>query len=320
MKRVREAAPANVSFVDELADLLRVSNDSAYRRMRCETLLSIDEISMICEHFKVPFETGSQANAQSVKFNYFNLSNKEENFKKWLSGLRDNVKQIAGAKDGEILYAADDVPVWHHFTNDEFICFKIFYWMKSIVNEPKYADKKFDPSLVEKELVEIAKDLLAHYDRTISAEIWTEDTLNSTLKQIEYFWESGYFQDKEQALRMCDFVTEELDILQRKAERSSKLRQENESGTEDFKLYRSEVMIGNNSVLVTVGNNKVVYLSNNTFNMMSTTTPDFIEENEAWLKNLVRKSILISGVSEKQRNQFFRILHNKVQAMKNSIQ
>jgi hypothetical protein len=114
-------------------------------------------------------------------------------------------------------------------------------------------------------------------------------------------------------------VTEGLRILQNKAERSSKLIGEKESGTENFKLYRSEVMVGNNSILVTLGNNKIAYVSNNTFNMMSTTTADFVDENEAWLKNLVRKSILISGVSEKQRNQFFKILHDKVDAVRKSI-
>jgi hypothetical protein len=52
---------------------------------------------------------------------------------------------------------------------------------------------------------------------------------------------------------------------------------------------------------------------------MSTTNADFVHENEHWLQNLVRKSTLISGVGEKQRNQFFRLLRDKIELVKNKI-
>lgn len=319
LTRVKQSAPANISFVDELADLLGVSNDSAYRRMRGETLLGIDEIALICKHFKVPFETEVQKDASSVSFNFLRLEGKMENFKKWLESLNNNVKHIGTVPGSQILYAADDVPIWHHFVEDEFIAFKLFYWMKSILNVPEFVNSGFDPSLLDKDLIKTAHELLKNYNTIHSTEIWTEDTLNSTLKQVEYFWESGFFKDKAQALRMCDHVMEVINTLCRKAEQSSKLIAKGEKGTENFTLYMSEVMVGNNSILVTLGNTKVAYVSNNTFNMMSTTNPGLIEENEMWLKNLIKKSVLISGVGEKQRNRFFQILREKVEHLKNKI-
>ena len=99
LARVKSVLPANVSFVDELAELLNTSNDSAYRRLRAETFLSIDEIALICAHFKVPFETQTQTNSNNVSFNYFKLEGKEENFKHWLVTMRDNVKRISDSKD-----------------------------------------------------------------------------------------------------------------------------------------------------------------------------------------------------------------------------
>lgn len=319
LNRVKQSAPANISFVDELADLLGVSNDSAYRRMRAETLLGIDEIAAICKHFKVPFETEVQENTSSVSFNFVRLAGKKENFRKWLESLNQNVKHIGSVPGSQILYAADDVPIWHHFVEDEFIAFKLFYWMKSILNVPEFANSKFEPELIESELIKTAHEILKHYNHIASTEIWTEDTLNSTLKQVEYFWESGFFRDKAQALRMCDHVMEVVNTLQKKAEHNSKLIAKGEKQTENFTMYMSEVMVGNNSILVSMGNTKVAYVSNNTFNMMSTTSPDLVEENEMWLKNLIKKSVLISGVSEKQRNRFFNILKEKVEQVKQKI-
>lgn len=318
MTKVKSAIPAHVSFVDELADLLKTSNDSAYRRIRGETLLSIDEVTAICSYFKVSLETASQPDSETVTFNYRILKGGSEGFRNWLAILLDNVKRIS-ASGGSVMYAADDVPVWHHFFRDDFASFKVFYWMKSILNAPELENKPFDMDLIDPELVTKAKELLQEYNQLKSTEIWTEDTLNSTLKQIEYYWESGFFKDKGTALLMCDCVEEEVNTLRRNAERCSKLPGENGSTVENFSFYQSEIMVGNNSILANVGDTKIAYVSNNTFNFMTTMDRSFVNENETWLKNLLRKSILISGVNEKQRNKFFTVLKHKIDGLRATI-
>jgi hypothetical protein len=49
---------------------------------------------------------------------------------------------------------------------------------------------------------------------------------------------------------------------------------------------------------------------------MLTTDFAFSEETESWLDNMMRRSSLISGVSEKQRNIFFSQLINRVEGLK----
>jgi hypothetical protein len=319
LQRVKSALASNVSFVDELADLLKLSTDSAYRRIRCETLFNIEEITQICKHFRVSFDPEVQHMSNKVTFDYLKLDDKKENFKLWLMFISGDVKKIGTSINNQIIYGADDVPIWHHFFNKELIAFKLFYWLKSILNSPDYADVNFDVNLIDDEMVESAMEMLRNYNEINSVEIWTEDTLNSNLKQIEYFFESGFFNTKQDALRLCDLYVEELNLVLKKAAKSSKLIEKGESGRENFKLYKSEVMIGNNSILANIGSTKIAYVSNNTFNMMSTTSADFVHENELWLNNLLRKSTLISGVGEKQRNQFFRVLRDKIDVLRQRI-
>ncbi|MDP1726443.1 MAG: hypothetical protein Q8M15_06635 [Bacteroidota bacterium] len=319
LQRIKTAVPPNVSFVDELADLLKLSTDSAYRRIRCETLFNIEEITLICKHFRVSFDPEVQHMSNKVTFDYLKLDDKKENFKLWLMFLAGDVKKIGSSPNNQIVFAADDIPVWHHFNNDMLIAFKLFYWLKSILNAPEYTDLSFDPKHIDSGMINSAADILKNYDQINSTEIWTEDTINSTLKQVEYFWESGYFNNKADALAICDLLTEELNTIFKKASKSSKLIGPGQSGKENFKLYKSEVMIGNNSILANIGSTKLAYVSNNTFNMMSTTSADFVHENELWINNLLRKSTLISGFAEKQRNQFFRILRDKVDLVKQKI-
>lgn len=319
LQKIKATLPAHYALVDELADLLGTSNDSAYRRMRGETLLSIEEIFKICSHFKVPFETTTHPNSDDVTFTYRRLRDQPEGFSKWMEAMLGNVLRIAQVPNSSILYAANDIPIWHHFNNDELIAFKLFYWQKSILNVPQLEGKKFNPDLLNPDDIQKASEMLKAYNQINSTEIWTEDTVNSTLKQVEYFWESGFFNSQEEALRMCDHIQEELNLLKQKAEKNSKLIGKGESETENFTLYQSEVMIGNNSILATLGSQKIAYSSYNTFNMMATQNEGYITESESWIKNLTRKSILISGVNEKQRHRFFRILDEKIDDLRAKI-
>lgn len=319
LQRVKSALPANVSFVDELADLLDISQDSAYRRLRGETLFNIEEITLICKHFRVSFDPEIEHMSNKVTFDYLKLDDKKENFRRWLMFIAGDVKKIGTSPNNQITYGADDVPIWHHFYDAELTAFKLCYWLKSIMNAPEFTDINFSPDLLDSDMIESAMEMLKNYNEINSVEIWTVDTLNSNLKQIEYFWDSGFFNSRKDALRICDLYHEELNIIQKKASHSSKLIAQGESGRENFKMYKSEVMIGNNSILANIGSTKIAYVSNNTFNMMSTTSADFVHENELWLNNLLKKSELISGVAEKQRNQFFRILRDKVEMVRQRI-
>src|SRR6478752_3419523 len=137
LNKVKQAVPANVSLVDELAELLNTSNDSAYRRMRGETMLSIDEIAKICSHFRVPFESNTFTNSDKVTFNYKRMRNQADGFHNWIHGMHENLQLIGRTPENEILYTANDAPIWHHFNNDELIAFKVFYWQKTILNAPE---------------------------------------------------------------------------------------------------------------------------------------------------------------------------------------
>jgi hypothetical protein len=84
-------------------------------------------------------------------------------------------------------------------------------------------------------------------------------------------------------------------------------------------LYYSEVMVSNNSILAEVGSSKTAYVSHNTLNFMITNNIDFCEDTDKWVKNVLRKSTLISGVSEKQRHRFFKKAFDKINALKHRI-
>ena len=79
-------------------------------------------------------------------------------------------------------------------------------------------------------------------------------------------------------------------------------------------LYFNEIVLIDQIVLVKAGNNLSTYITNNGINLLQTYNKDFYQYNYQWYKNMIQKSILISGAGEKERNKYFMKLNDKIQA------
>jgi hypothetical protein len=283
--------------------------------MRGETALTIEEISLICKKFKVSFDSFIQnTDNASVNFRYNPMSATGDGFRKYFSAMRDDLRIVNHFEDKKILFAAEDIPVFHHFAFPELTAFKMFYWQKSIVGSSEFDDKKFDPTIIDEDLTSIGREILEEYSKIPSIEIWSDDTVNSTFKQIEFYWESGVFVSKESALLICDQVGKIIERIKNQASESAKIGPNGERTCKEnsYLLYQSDVMIGNNCVLVKMDENQTTYLSYHTFNTLLTSHNNFCEETEIWLKNLIKKSNLISGVAEKYRYKYFKSIEDKL--------
>jgi hypothetical protein len=317
-ERIKEIIPHSLSLVNEIADVLEVSNDSAYRRMRGETPLTIDELSILCSHFKIGFDIFNNQSG-SVSFNFEHMDG-IDGFRNYLLEIINTLTLLSNSKSAELFYAATDIPIFHHFKYPELAAFKIFYWLKDVLNVPIYDNAKFSPYEVSDDLKLLGQKIYEEYRKVVSTEIWTTDTVNSTIAQIEFYWSSGIIPDKELAITLCNQFEEELRNIQKQAEIGHKLILEEPNDINNFKLYFSEIEIGNNCILTKVGEMKTVYLSFHTFNKLATRNIKLCEDTMRWLNNLIRKSTLISGVSEKQRYLFFKNVYEKVAKLKTKIE
>ncbi len=325
MQRIRESLPKTISLVDDLADLLKISTDSSYRRIRGETDLSIEEIALVCKHFKISFDNFiDNIDSNIVSFSHHQLNSHVNSFKEYLGGMDTNIRQILKFPEDQrqIVYAAEDIPVFQNFAHPLLTAFKIFYWNKSILNAEGYEDKKFETAHIDKDLLKIAQDIYDTYAQIASIEIWSDDTVNSTIKQVEFYWDSGAFKTKNDALQICEELNLMFARINKQAELGIKLNSNNKpvSNHKNFELYHSDIMIGTNCVMTNMGTYKGAYISYHSFNVMLTTNVKFCMETYIWIKNLFRKSSLISDVAEKQRYRFFKNIAVKMNALRQKIE
>lgn len=314
--KISKALPPQLSLVDALSDVLNLSNDSAYRRIRGATSLTLEEIIKLCNHFGVSFDLRNDGNALgSVTFQYRTISDHENRMEDYLNDLHNHLKHISQFKDKLIIYAADDVPVFHHFKYDELTAFKIFYWRKTLLDEQMLSNVNFDFGMINKKLISIARETYELYTSIPSYEIWTEATLDSTVKQLEYYFESGVV-NKEQGLIIAKQIIQLMEHIEQMAMKSTK----DGVTSNNFQMYYSDVMVGTNAVQVFLDGNNTTFISFNTFNNLSTTNKVLSEEVDAWMKNLVKKSSIISGVNEKQRHQIFKKIKIKAESLLRKIE
>lgn len=319
--RVKGLLPENITIVDVLSDLLEISTDSIYRRLRNETSLTIEEVSKICNHFNISFdELNTIDNSSSVTFT-FNPLVTVDDYKGYLRSIRDDMLQFAKAPNSTITWAAEDIPIFHHFRYPFLGTFKVYYWFHCIIHTEEHKDKKFNPSLIDEEIMELCKEIYNLYARIPSTEIWTDLTVASLFVQVDYVWQSGLFESKEDALHVCELIGQQINKLQKEAELTYKLGFNDEQILEkdSFKLYHSDIEIGNNTIFVNTGQNKILYLTHNTMNKIVTVNRQFCDSTEKWIENLKKKSNLISGVSEKQRYQFFNRIKTQLSNMEKRI-
>ena len=74
LAQIRGRVSENISFADKLAELLNVSRDSAYRRIRGETVLSLDEVKTLCDRFGVSLDALFSPSANTSLFHHRALS------------------------------------------------------------------------------------------------------------------------------------------------------------------------------------------------------------------------------------------------------
>ncbi len=319
LERISRTLPPSVSLVDGLCSVLKISMDSAYRRINCVTPLTIHETELLSNMYKISFDSLCNYSGNLVYFN-FNPMSHESNFKDYILSIRRDL-EIVYMNKGTAVYAAEDIPLFYNFGFPALAKFKIFYWMKSVMNVESLQNIKYSGSLVDEEIIVAGKELYDMYVKVPSIEIWTEITPMSLFKQIEFFWVSGFFGSKEDALAICDDAKELFALLEKAASLGCKIdsKRNPAGGQNNFQLYWSEIEIGNNCIVTDIEGDKTSYLAFNTFNKLNTHDQSFCNETDTWLKNLIRKSNLISGISEKQRSLFFNKLNEALDSTRRKI-
>lgn len=306
----------------ELSELLGVNLDAAYRRMRGDTALTFDEIQRICKHYNISFDSVIDYRGKLVPFQFSSMFGEQFSIIRYLKEIEGQLHILAGDEDEEtkIVLTAMDLPYFRQFGFKGLSRFKLFFWQRSVLNLDEFKHRKFDAYEELGEYEAITDSIYQYYHGVASTEIWAPETLDSTIKQVQYYLESGLFTSRKSAHQICNDLSSLLDKLEKEAQLGKKYLL-TDSGTEEssFAMYQSDIFLSNNSIQAYKDGKIYSYVSFNSFNSLMSFSPHFSEECSKWIEQIRLKSILLSEVSEKLRYQFFKGLRQKVDGLRGMV-
>jgi hypothetical protein len=320
-QHLKTQVPAHLSMVDEVADLLEISIDSAYRRIRAEKPISLDEVTKLCTQFNISLDKFLHLKNDSYLFSGKLTNASDHYFGEWLKETLTQLQYMATFEKKHLYYLNKDVPFFSHFQIPELAAFKFFCWMKSILHYDQYRGKKFSLSERIAPFEDMGKKIVHYYNLIPTTEIWEYESINATIRQIEFYYASDIFESREDALLMYEKMEELVNHYELQAELGKKFNigEMPDEDSVDFMMYNNELVVGDNSVLVEVGNMKIAFLNHSVINYLSTRDERFTTYIYESIRNLIQKSTQISKTGEKDRSRFFNRLREKIAVKKRAV-
>jgi len=305
----------HLSMVDEVADVLNISADSAYRRIRGEKRISLDEIKAISMRFNLSLDQVLNIKTDSILFSGKMVENKENAFDEWLDNLLYQLGFMGMFPKKHMYWLLKDIPPISHFHIPELALFKFFLWTKSILDYDNMKGVKFDlnDSRYDRYLQK-SNMVLDGFSKIPITEIWNIESINSSLRQIRFHYEAGSFKSGTEVVFLLNKLRDLVDHFELQAEAGVKFKvgASPSTSTVQYRMFVNELILGDNTTFFDTGDVKLTFLNHNVLHFIHTKDERFNKMIFENLENLMQKSTLISSVSEKERSTFFNTLRDQI--------
>ena len=318
---IKKKIGENGSVAEEIGKLLGISSDSAYRRMRGEKTISLDELHILCRQYKISLDRMMDIPTGGFLFHGNILDKKDYRFDAYMKGMVNAMAYMNSFAKKEFYSMCKDLLIFHQFHIREIAAFKWFFWIKTYYDFPEFARKKFRFSDYDDDLFAMAQKSLAFYNQLPSVELLSLEYMTSVFRQIEFFRDGNVFESDKDVYILYEALEKLWDHLEKQAELGYKFSygDPEQKPISKLEMYFNEVLIGDNNMLVILDNVKISYVAHTAINYMTTRDIVFNENMFNHIQTQMKRSTLISGVSEKERSKFFRQIREKITRRKESL-
>ncbi len=321
-QHIKSTLAAHLSLVDDIAEILGISNDSAYRRIRGEKTISFDEIQKLCSHYRVSLDQFLHLKSDAIIFNGRINNDSETLFEDYLESVNKNLHVINSFENRHLYFLMKDIPPFVHFQIPELSAFKFYFWTKSILHYESMQKKIFsldDPSFEKYYL--LSNQVIDAYNKVPTTEIWNIESINSTIRQIEFYRDSGLYKSDTDVKLLYEKLEELINHIERQAELGIKFKigTEPNKNSVSYRLFVNEFVTLDNTLMAEMDNIRLTFINHSVLYFVATRDEQFNDALFTNLDNLMKKSTLISGVGEKERVRFFNQLRDKIHSGQKSL-
>jgi hypothetical protein len=320
-QHIKSTLPPHISLVDDIADQLNISNDSAYRRIRGEKPISLEELGKLASYYKLSLDKFLHLENDSFIFNGRIANDSDFTYENWLETDVTHLEQICKFQEKHFYILAKEIPFLYYFYIPEVAAFKSYFFKKSIIQYDQMRGIKFSLDDDYNNIIITAKKIADAYSKIPSTEIWHEENLTSTLRQVEFYKATGNIKTESHAFLILDKLEELLNHLEMQAEVGKKFayKMQPHNLSPSFTMYVNEIIWGDNMIYVEMGANSITYINHSILNFITTSDTKFNAYMKKTLAILAAKSTQISSVNERDRMIFFNKMRDKINATRKKL-
>lgn len=304
-----------------LSELLNMSLDAAYRRLRCQTLFSINELEKISRHFGISIDALFQVAKRNVTFDYSPLENFTSNMESYLKEIRDSLLFVKNQGNPELIITVNNTPFFQLFNFPYLVRFKLYFWGKTHLELKEYQNVKFKHERFSDEAFALGKELLTVYNSIPSKEIFDPELMRGFAREIYYYYEAQQFEDPLYAVWLYDKMLQFIEHLRDQAKIGKKFIYNTQAPLtgNNFEMYHNETLNSITSFCYTTAKSSGLFLAHNFMNSLHTTNESYVSDTKNTLNCIISNSSKISETNEKERNAYFAELIKLIEAYKKKI-
>lgn len=310
-KLIKERLPAHMSLVHEIAQLLNISSDSAYRRIRGEKTLRFDEIQLLVSHFKISLDQFFQLPSDTYFFFGDLLEKNKLDIRKTFKSLNEYLSIVLHSYKKEITGCFNDIPFLYSCNFLPLAAFQCYLLEKKLMNGSEAAETKFRVSgygtLLGQELDKMADA----YSLIPSREIWNAGFMDHTLNQMEYCIAKGLFASDSDLNAVRDSMASLIDLLETQSLKKFKTispKKISEKDEAECLMYINYDLPLSDMVMVESDDLRIVGLQHNIINYAFTSDDYFVKYTRNSIERVINASIRLDTLSPTAHQHFFNTL------------
>jgi len=296
---VLDKIPTTLKPVSYLMDLLNLSRESAYRRLRGEIPFSFEETAKLSTALNFSIDeilSDSRKERASFDFPSINTTDPSEIFFLMLQKYNFHVEDM-NAFAGQSIMALNRLPssILTHF--DHLFKFSYYKWIQQ--NNQKLSKQYFSEITLSENLLLLQQKIKSNlFGSQKSILIFDSNTFFSLIKEIQYYYQGKLIDKEELAILKMEFL-ELIDLFEEIAKTGTF---ENKSSVSLF-LY--PLNISGNTGYGSFENTARTIFWIFTVNPIIIENPEISTMQKKWLDSIKRQSISITQSNEFQQSDFF---------------
>ncbi|MFY7739938.1 MAG: hypothetical protein ACOVQC_05420 [Flavobacterium sp.] len=299
LKEIRKHLSSSASLNDEISAILNSSYDAAHRRVSGKSKFSIDETLLLANHFNISLDKLFLKNDKVIVEKTIEITSLKDMLS-YFKKSAEHIEKLATNENATLYYSAKDIPLFYFMEGTIMSKFKSYVWL-TLLN-PNQAQVSFENFVIDESFMEHTQKLKKVYEKVAVKEVWNDTTINSSLQQILYFYESGLLNFKSATALYLD-LKRILNVIKDKSNKSNS----------NYSIYYNELILLNNNMLIETDEKLTMFIPYTLLGYFITDNKESCKNVHQFFNQQILNSKALNQSGIKEQNLFFNRANRKIE-------